>query len=143
MNDRHALLTAREAEAWTEFEELVAAVPPERWETPDFPGGWSLKDVLWHVRVWWEHATLGLERGDFDAEDDEDTDTVNAREQARSSQMSWGAVVTEVDAMRERLRKAWSIVPEVTDEAADLFIGETIRHYAEHRPYLMSLAASA
>jgi hypothetical protein len=143
MTDRHAELSKREAEAWVEFEDLVAAVPPECWETPEFPGGWSLKDVLWHIRVWWEHAALALEAGEFDAEDDEDTDTVNAREQERSSTMSWGAVVTEVDAMRERLRKAWSIVPEVTDGAADLFAGETIRHYAEHRPYLAALVANA
>ena len=83
-------LTAKEAEAWAGFEELLAAVPEERLETPAFDGGWSVKDVLWHVAYWWDDMTRAANSGWADDGEDHtdsrhDPDSRRTRHDSMSS----------------------------------------------------------
>jgi hypothetical protein len=130
-------LTAREAEAWSAFERLVAAVPEERLETPAFDGGWSVKDVLWHVAYWWDDFVRASRAGW--ADDEEETDDVNAREQARSRELPFVEVRAELDDARARLLEAWAAVDGTDERGAEWFVSETVEHYEEHEPQIRSL----
>jgi hypothetical protein len=130
-------LTANEAKAWAGFEELLAAVPEERLETPAFDGGWSVKDVLWHVAYWWDDMTRAAASGW--ADDGEETDDVNGREQVKSRVLPFVEVRAELDDARERLLTTWAAVAEDDEEGKAFFVSETIEHYDEHEPQLRSL----
>jgi uncharacterized damage-inducible protein DinB len=139
MPDRDEL-TRRDAEAWRRFEALLAAVPTGRRETPDLEGGWSVKDVLWHVGFWWDDFRRTVENGEAAADDgDESTDDVNHREQERSRSMSWNEVRTAVRERRRAMLEAWLELPDVDDRVAESFIAETVEHYDEHEPQLREL----
>ncbi len=43
------------------FDAILARVPADLVAEPDLPGGWSVKDVLWHV-AWGEREALGAAR---------------------------------------------------------------------------------
>jgi uncharacterized protein (TIGR03083 family) len=130
-------LTAKEERDWAEFEELLRAVSEERLETPALDGGWSVKDVLWHVAYWWDD--LGRAAANGWADDDEETDDVNAREQAKSRALPYVEVRAELDDARERLLRTWAAVEDDDEEGKAYFISETIEHYEEHIPQLRSL----
>ncbi|GIU98245.1 MAG: hypothetical protein KatS3mg013_2048 [Actinomycetota bacterium] len=130
-------LTRREAEAWAAFEELVGRVPEERLETPALAGGWSVKDVLWHVAYWWGEFVRSAERNW--ADDEQATDDVNAREQARSRAMPFVEVRAEVDEARARLLEAWSRVDGSDAAGLEAFSAETVEHYEDHVPQLRAL----
>ena len=139
MPDREEL-TRRDAEAWRQFEALLAAVPTERRETPDLEGGWSVKDVLWHIGFWWDDFRQTVETGEEAADDgDESTDDVNHREQERSRSMSWNAVRSAVLERRVAMLAAWRELPEIDDRVAESFVSETVEHYDEHAPQLREL----
>jgi uncharacterized damage-inducible protein DinB len=137
MADREEL-TRRDAAAWRAFEALLAAVPTQRRETPDLEGGWSVKDVLWHVGYWWDDFRRSAESGDW-SEGDETTDDINAREQEVSRSMSWNQVRTAVHARREAMLATWRALPDVDDRLAESFLSETVEHYDEHLPQLREL----
>ncbi len=42
----------------TWFDALIARVPPERLDEPSLPGGWSVKNVLWHI-AWGRREAIG------------------------------------------------------------------------------------
>jgi DinB superfamily len=130
-------LTAKEAEAWAGFEELLASVPEERLETPAFDGGWSVKDVLWHVAYWWDDMTRAAQNAW--ADDGEETDDVNGREQAKSRVLPYVEVRAELDDARARLLEIWASVGADDEEGKAFFVSETIEHYEEHVPQLRSL----
>lgn len=132
-------LTATEAEAWAAFETLLASVPEERLETPAFDGGWSVKDVLWHIAFWWDDLKKGLERNWVDEADEDDTDEVNAREQAASRVLPYVEVRAELDDARIRLLETWGRIPGDDERGAEVFLSETIEHYEEHEPQIRSL----
>ena len=127
----------REAEDWADLEALVAAVPEERLETPALDGGWSVKDVLWHVAFWWEDF-VRASREDW-AEAQGETDDVNEREFQRSRALPWIEVRAMVDEARAHLLDAWAAVAE--DDAAGIgwFVEETTDHYPEHVPQVRAL----
>lgn len=43
------------------FDRILDGVPPERLEDPMLPGGWSVKDVLWHI-AWGDREGTGMIR---------------------------------------------------------------------------------
>ena len=130
-------LTAKESQAWTAFEELLAVVPEERLETPAFDGGWSVKDVLWHVAYWWDDMTRAAQ--DAWADDGEETDDVNGRQQAKSRRLPYVEVRAELDDARARLLDTWATVADDDEEGKAFFVSETIEHYEEHEPQIRSL----
>lgn len=131
-------VTEREAAAWARLEALVAAVPEERRETPALEGGWSVKDVLWHIAYWWGDVVRAANEGWNDPEGV--TDDVNARELNRSRALPWVEVAAAVEEARERLLAAWAGA-EATDEAIEYFESETTSHYDEHGAQLEAFAA--
>ena len=130
-------LTAKEAEAWAEFEELIAAVPEERLETPALEAGWSVKDVLWHVAYWWDD--FGRAARSSWADDEEETDDVNAREQVRSRKLPYVEVRAELEDSRARLLETWARVADGDEQGFEWFSSESIEHYEEHVPQLRSI----
>ncbi len=143
--DRAEELARREAEAWAALGADVERLSPEQRERPELNrDGWSVKDLLWHVAYWWNDLAGSLERGSVP--DDEDDDVTNARNAAAldaSRGMSLAAVEEAVDSARRRMLAAWEGLAEVTDEAVERFVSETIEHYEEHLPELRRLAGEA
>lgn len=138
MTTKHEL-TVKEAESWAAFEELLERVPEERRETPALEAGWSVKDVLWHMAYWWDDFGRAADRGWTDDEDDE-TDDVNAREQARSRALPYVEVEAELEDARARLLERWADVEEGDEKAFEWFVTETVEHYEEHVPQLRAIA---
>jgi hypothetical protein len=103
--------TRVEADAWTELEAAVAAVPEERLASRE---GW--------------------------AEDPGETDDVNEREFHRSRALPWVEVRAQVDEARARLLDVWAQVVENDAEGLGWFVEETIDHYPEHLPQIRALA---
>ncbi len=135
----HETMTAREAQAWATFEEAVNRVPRERRSDPSLPDGWSVKDLLWHVALWWNEAANSLEGAAGDT--DGDTDTINAAALEASRAMSLEEVESRMAPIRERMLRAWAQAADSDDpDAAETFEGETFLHYEDH---LGALGASA
>jgi uncharacterized damage-inducible protein DinB len=137
---------AREADAYREFALAVAAVPIERREEAALPGGWSVKDALWHVVFWWRDGTsafLAMHAGTDRNQDttDDDTDATNARVLEESRAMSLGDVEQSVTAARTALLESFATVA-ARPEAEELFVSETIEHYDEHIEAIRTLAAT-
>ena len=142
MGDRRTDHLAREAEHWTDLERLVLLVPRDRWEAPEILEGWTVKGMLWHVAGWIEEASQHLERmaaGTFvepDEDEEDDTDDRNAAFAAAAETMDVDAVWNGLLAARDRCRRRWEELPEVTDRAIEEFASETYQHYKEHIPDL-------
>ena len=131
-------LTAREAGAWAEFETLLAAVPEERLETPALDGGWSVKDVLWHVAFWWDDLVRAS--GEEWRELEGDTDAINERELGRSRAEPFAEVRAKADESRSQMLGMWASLGEITPEIEEWFVVETVEHYAEHLPQIRTMA---
>jgi hypothetical protein len=142
--EREALLQ-REAEAWGALETAVAGVPDERRTEPGVVPGWSVQDLLWHCAAWADFAGGNLEAmaaGTYADEHHDDAywDAMNADIAAASKAMSWDEVVAGASEARTRVRAALEALPEVTDEAAEDFSGETFEHYEEHASEIATFA---
>lgn len=57
MGERVKQLLEEVAAKRSEWDALLAQVPPERWLEPLEPGGWSLKDLVAHV-TWYEREVI-------------------------------------------------------------------------------------
>ena len=56
-------LIVEEDRAWSTLHAIFERVPPARFEEPHVtPGGWSAKDVMFHVGAWLAEASRQLER---------------------------------------------------------------------------------
>ncbi len=79
-SDRRAGLLAAEAAAWSEISSLVSSMSDEALERPGVtPDGWTVKDTMWHVAMWWQDFVDGVPRFSDPAFDpDEDSDDVDA-----------------------------------------------------------------
>ena len=118
---------------------LVARLPEPEIHRPRTQDRWSVKDVLWHIAFWWDDLKKGLERNWVDEADEDDTDEVNAREQAASRVLPYVEVRAELDDARIRLLETWGRIPGDDERGAEVFLSETIEHYEEHEPQIRSL----
>lgn len=140
----HDELTYREAAAWASFEAAVAAVPRDKRSDPLLPDGWSVKDALWHLALWWEICAETFEakaEGAADERELGDTDEINAGALAASRAMSLEDVEAGVAKIRSRMLSAWESVP-ADPATTETFVGETIDHYEDHRAAIEALARS-
>jgi len=140
----HEALSIREAAAWASFEAAVAAVPRDKRSDPLLPDGWSVKDALWHLALWWEICADTFEakaEGGADEGELGDTDEINAGALAASRAMSLEDVETDMAKIRARMLSAWEAVP-ADPATTETFEGETIEHYEDHRPAIEKLSAS-
>jgi Mycothiol maleylpyruvate isomerase N-terminal domain len=61
---------------WREFRDLVDRIPPDRMEDPTLNAeGWSVKDLLWHIRCWNAVVADELEKIEAGAFEDFDWNT--------------------------------------------------------------------
>lgn len=140
--DQKQKMTSTEATAWEAFEAAVIAVPRDRLEEPALPGGWSVKDVLWHISHWWEDCagTLELLHAGTFTEWDGDTDAENDRVLAQGRAMSLEDVELRSAHIRERMLLAWDASPADDPRAGETFHSETTEHYEEHLAQISSIA---
>jgi hypothetical protein len=140
--DQKEKLTANEAAEWETFEAAVLAVPRDRLEEPLLPGGWAVKDVLWHLAHWWENSadTLELLHAGTFTEWDGDTDAENERAVAESRTISLEDVELRSARIRERLLLAWDAAPADDPRAVEDFQAATTEHYEEHLSEIRSIA---
>ena len=135
--DRHTL-TRREEAGWAEFRSALDNLLPGQRETLAVnDDGWTARDLVWHVRYWWEHLTGMLEEmreGTFREPESDDalTDAQNAAVLVRARGKSFAESERGADEARSRMLEAWASLPEVDEAAARWFLWETIEHYEEH-----------
>jgi hypothetical protein len=129
--DREGSLT-REEEAWLEFANALAAVPPQRRDVEGVVPGWSTHDLVWHCAYWADHAADVLERIHGGDPDPEDTDLPEAEILARGRSMSWDEVIRKAEESRERVRAALSAFDDPPELALRWFRDDTFDHYQEH-----------
>jgi uncharacterized damage-inducible protein DinB len=139
--DHKQEMTATEVAAWEALEAAVLAVPRDRLEEPALPGGWSVKDVLWHIAHWWEDCadTLELLHAGTFTEWEGDTDAENDRVLAEGRAMSLEDIELRSARIRERMLLAWDAAPE-DPRAEETFHSETTEHYEEHLAQISSIA---
>ncbi len=130
----------REAESWHAFRAEVQAVPSDRREDEGVVPGWSVKDLVSHCGGWARFSADHLEAigngtfaDPFDGVPDEHWDRVSQEMIEESRRMSFEEVLRGAEESRARARSVWSVLPNVSEEAARLFAEETSEHYDEHR----------
>ena len=133
--DERERLQSGEAQGWAEILDLVDRLTPTEQERPGLAAeGWSVKELLWHLRCWTEEAARQLGRvrtGTYGAQD-WDTDGLNARFLEEARGMDLATVRRELERSRARLLAEWAWVTELSAPVVEWF-GESGReHYAEH-----------
>jgi Mycothiol maleylpyruvate isomerase N-terminal domain len=146
ITDRDELLRREEA-AWAEFVAEVGRVPEHRRSEEGVVPGWSVNDLLFHCGRWAVVATEHLEamRTGVVAdkgEDDDPTDTRNARWAEESKSMAYEDAMASALADREGARQALMALPAVDDVASSWFTEETYDHYQEHTEEISRFADS-
>lgn len=145
--DRDELLQ-REARAWDALEAAVARVPDDRRAEEGVVPGWSTKDLVWHCGYWagWAGGKIeAMAAGTYvdESHDDAYYDEENATINEEGRGLTWDEVHARASEMRERTRAAVGSLPELTDEAAEVFSAETFEHYEEHAAEIVAFADQA
>jgi len=134
-------------ERWAEFTALLEAVPSDRREEPTLNAdGWSVRDLLWHVRCWNTVIAEQLEAigaGTFVGPFDWNTDANNERSLAEGRGVDAGTAWRELVVSRDRSRSAFAALNEVTPEAEELFSETAYKHLDDHLPELRRFAEGA
>jgi hypothetical protein len=134
-------LTSREQRAWDELSASIAAVPTADRELPWLNNGWSVKDVEWHIALWWKDCIRTLDSlaaGGYE-EWNGDTDAANDAALREGRSMTVDEVEAGLASTRQRLLGSWGEAPD-DPRALDYFVSETIEHYEEHAADLAKLA---
>jgi hypothetical protein len=129
--DREELLK-REDEAWLEFVDVVAAVPPGLRGVEGVVPGWSVHDLVWHVAFWAGWAGEVLERIQRGEPDPGDPDEGEAQILEAGRGIRWDDVVRHAEQGRERARAALSSFGDLPPSAEEWFTDDTLDHYQEH-----------
>jgi hypothetical protein len=120
----------RESEAWKAFREVL------RREEAAF--GWPVAAAAAHIEFWMSRAADALEAmsdGSYRAEDFEvDVDTENERRLEEWMAASIMTARPALEAARARILVAWTLLPDPSPEAVEVFEGDTVEHYEEHTP---------
>jgi mycothiol maleylpyruvate isomerase-like protein len=136
--DREEMLRL-ERDRWTEFLALIDRIPAERMEGPTLNDmGWSIKDLLWHMRCWDVEIAHELERirlGTY-SDHDYDTDEKNARflQEGRSKDLA--QVRADWLSARDRALEQMAMIPEVTAPVEEWFSEHAYKHMDDHLPEL-------
>ena len=133
-------LLRREAEGWDRIAGLLEDLSPEQLERPGLTAdGWSIKDLQWHVAVWFEDTARVLDQmgaGTWDGRDPSLepgwTDRANQEAFERSREMPLEDVRTAWREQRGRMLAAFGALDDVTPAAVEWFEESGPSHYAEH-----------
>ena len=134
-----AEVLADEDERWAEIHELIGRLAPDQLALPGYyREGWSVKDLLAHVRTWLAQAGMMLERiaartyrrGELDV------DAVNERTLDAMQDVAFPVVTAQASAARARMRHALVESREPLADATWWIRKAGPDHYAEHLPRL-------
>lgn len=136
-------LLSAEDRGWRELRDLVHQVP-SRLEVPgDGAGGWTVKDLMWHVARWSAEAVETLEQiwvGTYEGGHDswDGTDERNARWLEESRGLDLITVKAAWHATRTLMVETFGSMPAPTPDAIEWFEETGPRHYADHLDDLRS-----
>jgi uncharacterized damage-inducible protein DinB len=138
-------LLERADTGWASFRAAVLAIPEDEWDDEVATGGWSLRKMLNHIRVWHEvtaerlsgYIKTGVRPPAVESEDD-----VNARAAADADLRTRSRILDDLDRSYADIRTQ---VERLTAQqlaaeegwAAAVVAGNTFGHYDEHRPDLV------
>jgi hypothetical protein len=141
--DRKEELLEIERARWHEFRDLVDRIPSDRMEDPTLNAdGWSVKDLLWHVRCWNTVVADELQRiqaGTFE-DFDWNTEQNNERFLAEGRRMDPLSVQAELAVSREHAVRAMAALMDVPPKAEELFSETAFKHIDDHLPELHHFA---
>jgi hypothetical protein len=142
MNGKQELLEIERAR-WGEFRDLVDRIPSDRMEDPTLnDDGWSVKDLLWHVRCWntvVADELQKIEAGTFQ-DFDWNTEQNNERFLAEGRRMDPLSVQAELVVSREHAVRAMAALTDVPPKAEELFSETAFKHIDDHLPELHRFA---
>lgn len=144
MSERDRLVREEDA-AWADLFRVVDGMARERLEEPGLRGGWSVKDLLWHLCCWTAESARQLERirlGTY-VEQDWDTDALNDRFFQESKRQDLATVRSSLVAARTRVLQEWAALAETTPEAIEWFEESGPVHIREHLADLEAFAERA
>jgi hypothetical protein len=137
--DRRRELLRLERERWSELRALVDQIPKDRMmDATVNADGWSVKDLLWHLRCWDAEIARELERirlGTY-VDHDYNTDEKNERFLEEGRRLDQEIVLTDWVATRERALKEMAGLPEVTPPVEEWFSELAYKHMDDHLPEL-------
>ena len=134
-------LLADEERGWLALTQVFGDVPPDRFDEPSVTdGGWSPKDVMYHVAAWSEEAAkvLGRIAAGTHREGDPDVQTLNEEWFEAGRGLDDDVVRIRFAKGRVAMRQVFSMLTEVDATAWEWFEESGPRHYAEHLPDLRS-----
>jgi hypothetical protein len=134
-------LLADEERGWLALTQVFGDVPPDRFDEPTVTdGGWSPKDVMYHVAAWSEEAAKVLGRIAAGTHRDGDPDVQALNEQWFEAGRGLDDDVVRIRFAKGRvaMRQVFSQLTEVDATAWEWFEESGPRHYAEHLPDLRS-----
>lgn len=141
--DRRGELLRLERERWSELRALVDQIPKDRMmDATVNADGWSVKDLLWHLRCWDAEIARELERirlGTY-VDHDYNTDEKNERFLEEGRRLDQEIVLTDWVATRERALKEMAGLPEVTPPVEEWFSELAYKHMDDHLPELRRFA---
>jgi uncharacterized damage-inducible protein DinB len=139
-------LSEREAEGWRRLSNAVDRLRPEDAERPDVtPDGWSVRDLLWHLRIWTEEAAtqLAAVRSGTYRELGWETDEINAVALVEGRRFALPQVLAALERSRARFLAGWSSVDERSAPGVEWFDESGAEHYEEHLPELEAFVDGA
>jgi hypothetical protein len=134
-------LLADEERGWLALTEVFGDVPPDRFDEPSVTdGGWSPKDVMYHVAAWSEEAAkvLGRIAAGTHRESDPDTQALNEEWFEEGRGLEDDVVRIRFAKGRVAMRQVFSKLTQVDAKAWEWFEESGPRHYEEHLPDLRS-----
>ena len=131
---------------WDEFRGLVDGLTDARIEEATLNGdGWSVKDLLWHMRCWNDEIADQLEKirlGSY-VDEDYDTDKKNARFFDEGRRTDLTTVRAEWLASRDRAVEQLAMHKDVTPPVEEWGSELAFKHMDDHLPELRRLAPAA
>jgi hypothetical protein len=162
-NDQHMSVDALKQQveqAWDDLQQFYSGLTDEQLTVPTDPAGWTVKDHMVHLAVW-ETGLLGVlnggtqnDRMNIDAaiwdegEDDPINDVIQKRYQHLSLdeakayvQGVHNEVMAKLDTMTDQdIQRPTS--PRKSYPLYNQILGDTTNHYAEHIPWMQTIADS-
>jgi hypothetical protein len=141
--DRKQDLLEVERGRWRELRDLVDRIPSDRMDDPTLNDvGWSVKDVLWHIRCWNTVVAEELEKIEAGASADFDwrTEENNKRFLEEGRRMDALTVQAELAVSREHAVRAMAALMQIPPRAEELFSETAFKHIDDHLPELHRFA---
>ena len=132
-------LFQQEQRLWAELHELVDSIPEDQVDEPGyFEEGWSAKDLVAHIGSWLAEAGVVLERIRFGTYRPEeiDVDAMNEEFYEAMRNVPYHDVRAQAFTARERMVRAWRLLPQRSEEADRWIAKAGSEHDAEHLPRL-------